>query len=280
MKTLLYISTNNIWSGSEELWTRSVNQFAKQGYAIHFAARYTHSNLDALNAKRAELYKPDTRKNLGTRLFIKIGVIRTTNTNEFILRELKKISPDLVVISQGNNIDSIEVMDHCQSLQIPYITLTQLVAEVHYLFINKNNLQSLQQGYINAQANFFVSHQNRKLNNEMLGISLTNTEVVYNPCKLSGNTEFSYPDMEVTKIALIGRLECYHKGYDLLLEIIGSDKWTSRAVQFSLFGTGPHEELLRINIARKNLTNIFLRGQATDIEGIWKENHILLLPSR
>jgi glycosyltransferase involved in cell wall biosynthesis len=279
MKTLLYISTNVIWSGSEELWTRSADKFAEQGHVIYFSARYTHPNLDLLKAKRIELYKRDTRKSVGHRLLAKTRIIKTRSANDFFLNGLKKISPDLIVISQGNNIDSIEVMNYCQSLQIPYITLTQLVAEVHYLFINNNNLESLQRGYVNAQKNFFVSNHNLRLNNEMLGIDLTNTEVIYNPCKLEGNLQLPYPGTELFKIALLGRLECYHKGYDLLLQVISSDKWRNRAVQFNLFGTGPHDELLRMNIKRKNLENVFLRGRA-DIENVWKENHILLMPSR
>jgi glycosyltransferase involved in cell wall biosynthesis len=280
MKTVLYISTNNIWSGSEELWTRSAAKFADGGYTIHFATRYTHANLNALKAKREELYQKDNRKSLRKRLLAKTGLIKTINATEFFLNALKKISPNLVIVSQGNNIDSIEVMGHCQSLQIPYITLTQLVAEVHYLFINKNNLERLQQGYLNAKRNFFVSHQNLRLNNEMLGISLPNAEVVHNPCKLSGNIEFSYPRMNVIKIALIGRLECYHKGYDVLLQVISSDKWRNRPIQFNLFGTGPHEDILRMNIEREKLNNIFLMGHASDVENIWKEHHMLLLPSR
>jgi glycosyltransferase involved in cell wall biosynthesis len=115
----------------------------------------------------------------------------------------------------------------------------------------------------------------------MLGLELGNAEVVYNPCKLSGENVPEYPTIENGyRIALVGRIECFHKGYDLLLEVIKAEKWKKRNVQFTLYGNGPHTELIKQNCKRMDIKNLKLSGYNEDVLEIWKQNHLLCMPSR
>jgi hypothetical protein len=51
IKNIFYVSTNNMWSGSEELWSRSAKRFIELGYSISFAVKYNHKQLEGLQAK-------------------------------------------------------------------------------------------------------------------------------------------------------------------------------------------------------------------------------------
>ena len=276
-KKIVYITTNASWSGSEELWTRSAKDFLKKGYSIAFASKYIHEELSEINAKHY-IFDERFTKSLLKKVIGKIFFI-TFKRHDIINELLKKEKPELVIISQGNNIDYDGIMECCYNLEIPYITITNLVTEVHFLSINSDNLYTLQQGYLRALKNFFVSKKNLNLNNTMLAIRPSNTEVIFSPSIIKGEIP-SYPKVEnVYKIALIGRIECFHKGYDLLLELAQVKKWQERPIHFNVYGDGPHVELLNQNICRLGIGNITLKGYAKSIS-VWKEDHILFMPSR
>jgi glycosyltransferase involved in cell wall biosynthesis len=51
-------------------------------------------------------------------------------------------------------------------------------------------------------------------------------------------------------------------------------------VKVNFYGAGPFEEGLRGLVERLQLQNVRFRGHVSDVQGIWQENHILVLPSR
>jgi glycosyltransferase involved in cell wall biosynthesis len=279
---LLFISTNGMWSGSEELWTRSVLAFKKQGsYEVFTATAYFDEKLNAIN--KNNLYYNATLTYLSSKtLFSKLRSNKVTNQldGNALFEFIRKTKPDAVIISQGNNITSIDIMQYCAGNEILFITLTQLVTQYHLLFINENNLELYQSLYKKALRNFFVSENNLRLNNIMLGVELQNAEVVYNPCRVTGEGEVDYPGQDVYNIGIVGRIECFHKGYDVLLEVIKKDKWRSRNICFNIYGVGPHTKLIKSNIERLGLTNIYLLGFTENIKDVWARNHILCMPSR
>jgi len=78
----------------------------------------------------------------------------------------------------------------------------------------------------------------------------------------------------------VGRLESFHKGYDLLFDVIKQDKWRKRNLSFSIFGKGPHLRLLRRLTERQNLSKVTIYEHQEKIEAVWKTHHLLLMPSR
>jgi glycosyltransferase involved in cell wall biosynthesis len=70
------------------------------------------------------------------------------------------------------------------------------------------------------------------------------------------------------------------KGQDLLPQILALPQWRDRPVELNLFGTGPDELALRRMVTMLKLKNVHFRGYASDPLDIWKQNHLLVLPSR
>jgi glycosyltransferase involved in cell wall biosynthesis len=281
-KNILYVSTNNMWSGSEELWSRSAKKFIELGYSISFAVKYNHKQLEGLQAKARNInysnrYLPKTRLQRGIERISKHRFDVTDLLKDFIV----EAKPELVLISQGNNYESLELMQLCGNLGIPYITITQLVSEL-FIWISQNqHVTNYRNAYIGAKKNFFVSKHNLNVNNFQLGYELLNSEVAYNPCKISDIENWGYPKIGNTrKIGLVGRIECYHKGYDILLQVLNNDKWRNRPIEFNIYGDGPNTDFIKLYIEKWELRNVYLKGHVAQITDVWAENELLLLPSR
>jgi glycosyltransferase involved in cell wall biosynthesis len=195
--------------------------------------------------------------------------------------QLSREKPALVVISQGDNFGGVGPMVICKKGNVPYVTISQLAGELYYLNINPSNWNVNREGFEHAKRNYFVSQHNWRLIERMIGAPLSNAQLIFNPCKVRGEEVFDYPDYgQHFKIGLVGRIECFHKGFDLLLEVVKQDKWKQRSVEFNIYGKGPHTELLNSLINQYNVKNVFFRDHVDGINKIWKENQLLLMTSR
>src|SRR5215813_5364713 len=129
--TFFFITTNPVWSGSEELWSRSALQLRQKGFAVIVSMSYDHSPANEYGFSTAPYHR--RHLNLPVRLLERMRVIPGPNAR--FVRQLKANKPNVVVISQGDIISSLEVMEACKHLAVPFVTITQLVADVHFLFI-------------------------------------------------------------------------------------------------------------------------------------------------
>lgn len=277
-----YISTNAIWSGSEVLWFVSANAFLEKGYSISIAVKYQNEKIDSLKKKVDFLFNLNNRFTCLTpiKLFIN-KYLNLFKTKDLLLNRLQEWNPDLVVISQGNNIDSIGIMELCISHNFRFITITQLVTEFHMLSINGEKQKSLNRAYEKAIKNYFVSKANLQLHEFMLAYGGKNNEVISNPIMLSDEEwESKYPLTVNSSVAFVGRIECFHKGLDILIKLLSLDKWKGRAIEFNLYGTGPHTYTIEQQLAFLEIKNVYLKGFESDIREVWRNNQILILPSR
>lgn len=281
-KTICYISVNEIWSGSEVLWSQSARQMLAAGSPIYIFTTYSHRETDSLVLAGAKRFQPPGKTTLLKRTlnYAYRRLTGNTNTNDAFSSWLIASKPDLVVISQGNNVSGREMMNKCFECKIPYLTITQLVTEFSWLFINDQVIKHLNVLYRNALGNYFVSKNNLHLNNLMLSEPLQNSEVVFNPYNAVLHYKNAYPQTLKYQVAIVGRLECMHKGLDLLLQVLCEENWRTRDIFFTFYGSGPHDEWISDFISRHQLQNVAIAGHVDNIAQIWQTNHILLMPSR
>ncbi len=76
------------------------------------------------------------------------------------------------------------------------------------------------------------------------------------------------------------RLYLLNKGQDILLRVLTREKWKGRGLHVSFFGRGLNAESLADLAVRLRVRNVSFEGQTTDVPGIWKEHHALVLSSR
>jgi glycosyltransferase involved in cell wall biosynthesis len=264
------------------LWTLSAGQMLSAGHPVYFSANYNHSETGALVKRGAvQVNKPKVQTPV-SRIFDLVGrKLKLKSQNHGALREsIIATKPGLIIISQGNNVAGREVMACCISLKVPFVTVTQLVTEFLWSYADDKVLKDLRNLYAASLKNFFVSQNNMRLNNLMLSQTLSNAEVIFNPYNAVRDFENTYPDDSMYHAAIVGRLECMHKGIDLLLRVICAEKWRQRNLEFTFYGDGPHREWISDFVANNNLLNVRLAGHFNNVKEIWKGNHILILPSR
>jgi glycosyltransferase involved in cell wall biosynthesis len=283
-KYILFLSTNIIWGGSEVLWTLTAGRLSELGHEVKAGLRYDHTLVEAF-IPAAENYidlRTRTRPLSMTQRIIQKAGLRTFSERDLFHEILQKKKPDLVVISQGNNIEGRHLIADCLKLNIPFVTLTHLVKFDIWPALNDSFINDLRSMYQRAVRNYFVSHTTLHLHEKLLGEELSNGSIVYNPFVGRIPADLAFPPFvqSVYKIALVGRIECYHKGYDLLIEVLKTDKWKKRPVVFSIFGSGPHVALLHRLMEIHDVHNVRLCDHKDDIAQIWQEHHMLLMPSR
>jgi glycosyltransferase involved in cell wall biosynthesis len=281
--TILFISTNYTWGGSEVLWSKTAAILLQRGYTVYVGSRYENGEIDSLiqsGAARFQLQFLPPRRSLIKRAF---GRLSGHSPHHDLFKDsLVKINPRLVIISAGNNVDGADFMEYCLAESIPYVTVIQLVTEILWTFINDDRIDQLRKLYSKSIQNFFVSKGNLELNNMLMAEVLSNSTIVNNPLgtSIASKIDFPRPDAQQYNVAIVGRLETNHKGHDLLIQVLHQEKWKTRNIHFSFYGTGPHERMLKRLCNSYRVKNVDFMGQISNIEDIWRENQLLLLPSR
>jgi glycosyltransferase involved in cell wall biosynthesis len=76
-------------------------------------------------------------------------------------------------------------------------------------------------------------------------------------------------------------LEPQAKGQDIALQVLSQEKWRTRPVQLTFYGSGPQEQGLKALVEMLGLeAKVHFAGHVSDVQAIWGRNHALLLPSR
>lgn len=282
--TLLFLTTNFVWGGSEILWTNAAKELLFRGHSVKAVAGYDPHLIKPYGINNADFFqitKVEATLSLQQRLLRKLGLKEYSLQNS-LLEFVKTCKPSLAIISQGNNTEGAPFMELLSKLNIPFVTITHLVVDSTWPAQNDNKINLLQNLFNKAAINFFVSKYVWSHHEKFLGYTCSNAALLYNPFLKKIDNSVEYPNLINGNycIALIGRLECYHKGYDLLIEVLSSEKWRSRNIKFSIYGTGPHRQLIERLINLNNITNITLKGHEDNVAEIWKTHHLLLMPSR
>ncbi len=282
-KRLLYLTTNTIWGGSEVLWTLSAKRFMEEGYEVSAGAHYSISLVSRFLKNQDSFIDLNKRfrYTFTGKIFQKLGLIVYKPTDSLSIL-FKTDKPDLVIISQGNNTEGFQFMELCYEHQVPFVTLTHLVIEMMWPAMNDERIDRLSLLYEQSRMNFFVSRHTLGLHQKMLGINPSNSAITYNPFTKRKDIATDYPAVRdgIYKVVLFGRLENFHKGYDLLIDVLKQDKWKRRPLLFTIYGGGPHRGLIRRMIQLHEITNLIIEEHRDDVADIWKSQHILLMPSR
>jgi glycosyltransferase involved in cell wall biosynthesis len=281
------------WGGSEELWARSIPSLLESGHELTVLKdriNYAHPEFIKLADKGVKLTElnpaPSLLKKItakGVRLIKKIAA-KITSADYYLpdyssFKAILKIEkPTLVVFSQGINFDGLKHAHQCLLLNIPYVIISQKA--VDFFWPQQTDRQYMLETLQMARKCYFVSHHNLELTEEQFGKRLQNSQVIFNPVKLSGGL-LPFPSAEKGfKLACPARLFILDKGQDILIRILAMQKWKDRQVHVSFIGTGSDEEGLKAMARLLNVTNIEFTGQLQDIETVWLNNHALILPSR
>lgn len=275
------------WGGSEELWYASAAEALSSGHRVIISAfdcGFISSKTKNLIDKGAI---PDLRigsitKNISLPAYFKKRIKRAYQKkigNPF--SNLFKYKPDVVLyIGTAYSIyEDKKLLALIIKNKTVFFINSQLNYELNYA-ISSREKRVVSKAYRLAKKIFFVSEKNRLVAEKHLGHSIPNGMVIRNPVNISSTEIIPFPLTDKMYFAMVGRLQIVHKGQDIVLQILSTDKWKNRNWHLNIFGNGEDEDHLK-QIAESNGLNdkIHFHGNVNDIRNIWEDNHILLMPS-
>jgi len=189
--------------------------------------------------------------------------------------------PDLVCFSDGMVMCRADWRLDCAKAGIPYVNLSQ--ANNEGFWPSDHDVPSWRQALRGARACFFVSQANLELCERQIAERLPHAEVARNPFQVPWSQSPSWPSDAHggLRVACLGRLEPSSKGQDLLLQVLALPKWKERSLHVNFYGKGYAADSVK-SLARflGVDTKVEFCGFAGDVEKIWREHQLLVLPSR
>ncbi len=281
MRKFLFIASNewSPWGGSESLWSSAAERFARRGVQVYVSVKdwgkpvKQVEYLRSVGCRIVHRRSPSLMYRLGRKLFPR---------REYAREHVRVLGTgtDLVVVSQGNNMDGLQWMEASRSNGYRYAVIAQAAAEQWWP--DDHLAERLAESYESACAAYFVSESNLALSRLQFVTPLRRARVIRNPFNVRYDAQPAWPLglPERLSLACVGRLDVMAKGQDLLLEVLSLPDWRHRNVRVSLVGSGINERGLRRMIDKLKLANIDLTGYVSDIEQLWSRHHALVLPSR
>jgi len=209
----------------------------------------------------------------------KLRLYKNKSNNEFSSLQ-QPFQYNLAILSVGNSLDSkiISYTDFFKFHDIPYVLVIQLATDLRNA--HDNLLSKLSVAYTEAKAVCFLSKDNLVKTEMNLGCKLDNITYINNP--------FNYEQKYVTPslnsyhtIACVGAFTSFHKGQDLLISVLGQEKWKNRKIVLNLYGDGINKKQIERLINRYDLHDkVKIIGYETDKEKIWSNNLACIMPSR
>ena len=291
----LFISTleHLPWGGCEELWFKTALlalQDKEAVYVLVFRHKNIPAHLQQLIDKGARVFYL-SRVGANTSLFNRgLKKIFSIHPHQKELVELQKkineYSSVNVLISQAGGFDfAYGYLDELKC----WITkrgfscniVVQNVADIGCTLSVEEGLKQ-QEMYDAAMTVGFVSERNRLSSERILAGKIPNAYLTTNPLNFATTPAYiEYPKNTATvEFAVVAALRCFHKGQDVLFQVLAGEEWENRKWNLNLYGKGPDEAYLhKLAGFYKISDRIFFHGHVDDISQIWEKNHIHILPS-
>lgn len=275
------------WGGSEALWPALASYALEQGDEVFVSVYdwgYLHEKVKCLQSKGATIH---TRKrfNADAGLIERIGRFvkaRRPSLNKDY-QPIIDFKPGVVFINQGDSFD----------LAIHHKPLYKLLQEngIAYSFVCHNHDQysfippkEIYPGAVevfqNAKQVYFVSHRQWQLTERRLAQKISNGQFTWNPLNIAiPEKPLEWPAKDTAYFAMVASLGGT-KGHDTAFEVLSAENWRQRPWHLNLYGTGYGEEYLRALAKFYGIErSVSFHGHVSDMLSVWKQNHLLLIPS-
>jgi glycosyltransferase involved in cell wall biosynthesis len=275
---MLFVSANETapWGASEELWSQSASFLLKEGHDVSVSVRrwpVVPARVRALGAAGARVFRRREDEGAPARPAFELP------WSERRASTLDAGPWDMVLISQGDNIEGLGWMEACRSRHLAYLTVSHSAAE--WEWPNDPVARRLARGYLGAERCYFVSRANLLLTQRQLAVDLPNARIVRCPYHVPFDDPPPWPaDSAHLSLALVARLDPASKGHDILFDVLRQPRWRRRPLSVTLYGEGPCRNLLQRLCRSWSLPNVRFAGFVRDIRALWSRHHALVLPSR
>lgn len=286
---ILVLTTNVVkWGGSEVLWTNVAESLLDSGHDVMlsiFRHKEIQPRVAELISKGARVHKrpfPSYTyfQPFYSRAFAEVKLRFGLNKTSLDWQKIIKFKPEAVLISSGETYDYVMSYDnfliqYCIKKSIPYTLLSQFNWE-HSMDVETSFRSSHQQLIENANAFLFVSHRNFQMAEIQIAKPIKKAYIVNNPANIKET--IPYPTVKKITMAMVARYQSSIKCQANILLALSKLKPNDN-VELNLYGSGRDRTYLKSLIAHLGLQDIVTVHQSTNIDSIWKQNQLLILPS-
>ena len=285
-KILLYNDSDHL--GGHELQMINALKYLQHKYKIIFVVSSSNYNfIDHLKELELEIIEIDYSSN-------RFQIIRTLFSFSHIFNMmsiLKKTNPDLIINVQGN-------IELCSSILIvSKITRHKIISYIpncHFLTnVTKNRLVSKIKDLVNLfyykipdafiTLNDFNEKLIRKRNSQSKVYKVLNSIDFKNYKFHDKSTSINKLGLSEGKIniALIGRIQYWHKGHDIILSFVKKYREQLGNFNFIIVGTGEDENRMKKFITNEKLEDYFkFIGHLKDLSYLYSAVDGVIIPSR
>src|SRR5947199_3933845 len=279
----VFISTMTLvpWGGSEKLWHEAAKLLLAQGEAVQTPTAPWSSvprPLEDLAINGAVVTFRASRAPFALRILRQLSPAAYRRKWENRTRDWVSSMPSpRVVISCGSLLDDFSQLAYMSEGRTPYAVIVQAAGPEIWPY--DSQLSVVCKLLINARRVFFVSHHNLEDVQQCLGMELPNAEVIWNPVNRgsmlrANNVSLPQVPEGSLRLACVARLNVHAKGQDVLFKTLALKKWKDRDVSLTLFGEGPHRQVLH-NLARYlGLERVSFAGQVDAILSILARHNL------
>ena len=270
--------------GSEKLWRELAKSLNDEGHDV-VASVYSHqaSFHKKILGPNIKVHRrlPSRHGNSLMRKMLQYATKKLLEGRQ-IRRLIERERPAHVFFSFGGFAE----LDNPRLLR----TITALDTEFSAIFHNNTENYSFQSESISLAQEFcaqaaniyLVSHRIGEIFQRQVGLVDFKYKIIINPMDEPEDFSVTIYDnpLEIVRMAFIGTLDIGVKGLALLLQTIASPSWPYADATLNIFGEGKDRELISNLIKSFGLEDrIFLKGWIDDIDALWNEHHLLVLPS-
>lgn len=276
------------WGGSEVLWSLAAERALQQRHEVFvvvFDWSRSHPAVLRLEREGATVRARPRRRGRGllSRVLRRV-VPRLSERLEGAWTDLVVgFEPDALCISQGSVwelFEDAEVMRLATRIQCPVVHLCHLSNDM--VVVSDAGRRAVGDLFSRAARTLFVAQANRAMTERQLARCLPNAQVVRNPVNLPGTEPLAArAESSVPIFASVASLNLRHKGQDVLLEILGSDRWRGREWECRFYGEGPDRLFLERLANHYGIADqVRFMGHVQDIREVWRSSDLLVMPSR
>lgn len=264
------------WPGSEFLWGETAGKLLDQGHQVfaRCSEDFRHAKVLRSLVEKGLVHDPSRRvcsrwQRLKEKFVDPLGRLRAWK-------------PDAVVVSAGSAFDisySPTLARFLMESGVPFIPICHFNAETFW--VDAGNRATMRKIYSKAVGSVFVCADNQRITERQLAQRIANFRVIKPPLPVKLEEPLPWPLGECWNFACVARWESRWKGQDVLFEVLARPEWRERNWRLNLYGEGAEEGYLRDlakHFAIADRVNFV--GFVEDRTEIWRENHILVFPTR
>jgi glycosyltransferase involved in cell wall biosynthesis len=274
------------WGAPDYSWPKAAHLLLDRGIPVIAVLRpqvWSHPEVQALAARGAELvHQPPLIYRRGRISELRALLARATSSARKLRRSVRgNVRPHFFI----NQAASYDFLDEP--------VLQQLLREssaTYDLFFHSNNYFPPLPPDRRAAAREFIGGANRALFNSrwtrtLAEIQLTspipNGGYFECPVRFDYTAPLPWPSDGTIRMASVSRIDCHHKGLDMLLRGLALLPATLPPWTFDIYGDGPDKAYLYELCGWLGLRErVRFQPSVSDVREVWRKQHLLVLVSR